>query len=54
MINQHLLCVLGVSQTDLDNICRVCSRQGLAAKLTGAGGGGCAFALIPPGECCMY
>ena len=33
----------------LDGVCEMASRAGLAAKLTGAGGGGCAIVLVPPG-----
>lgn len=49
-MNQHHLSVLGVSHSSLDTICRITSQYGLASKLTGAGGGGCAFTLIPPGK----
>ena len=30
-------------------MCSIARQFGLAAKLTGAGGGGCAIALVPPG-----
>lgn len=46
-MNQQLLVFLGVSHPTLDEICRVTIRHGLHSKLTGAGGGGCAMALIP-------
>ena len=32
----------------MDKVCGTTKKFGLAAKLTGAGGGGCAFALVPP------
>ncbi|XP_033747951.1 mevalonate kinase-like isoform X2 [Pecten maximus] len=48
-INQGLLRTLGVSHSRLDRVCEVTAALGLHAKLTGAGGGGCAFCLITPG-----
>lgn len=32
-------------------VCATTKKYGLAAKLTGAGGGGCAFVLVPPSKC---
>lgn len=49
MVNQHLLNALGVGHVALDQVCAMAQERGLAAKLTGAGGGGCAIILIPPG-----
>lgn len=47
-MNQAFLNVLGVSHPSLDRICRTVSKCGFHAKLTGAGGGGYAFILLPP------
>ncbi|NVB41715.1 mevalonate kinase [Pseudenhygromyxa sp. WMMC2535] len=45
-VAQELLSALGVSHPVLDDLCALALRHGAAAaKLTGAGGGGCAFAL---------
>ena len=49
-MNQYLLNLLGVGHPSLDAVCSIAKQHGLHAKLTGAGGGGCAFALVPPGE----
>jgi len=47
--NQGLLTALGVSHPALHQVCLTLAHHGLHAKLTGAGGGGFAFALVPPG-----
>jgi mevalonate kinase len=47
-MNQAFLNVLDVSHPSLDRICRTVSKYGFHAKLTGAGGGGYAFVLLPP------
>lgn len=49
-MNQDLLRFLGVSHPSLEEVCKLCLSHGLHAKLTGAGGGGCAFCLITPGN----
>lgn len=48
-INQGLLSSIGVSHPCLDEICNSSHKHGYSAKLTGAGGGGCAFALLGVG-----
>jgi mevalonate kinase len=47
-LNHGLLYTLGVSHPSLEHVVATAARHGLAAKLTGAGGGGCAFVLLPP------
>ncbi|XP_005111912.1 mevalonate kinase [Aplysia californica] len=47
-MNQQLLDLMGMGHPALDQIVSVAAKNGLHAKLTGAGGGGCAFVLIPP------
>uniref|UniRef100_A0A182PU81 Mevalonate kinase n=1 Tax=Anopheles epiroticus TaxID=199890 RepID=A0A182PU81_9DIPT len=46
-INNNLLRSLGVSHPALEKIFAIAERAGFASKLTGAGGGGCAFVLLP-------
>lgn len=47
-MNQLLLSVIGVSHPALEQIVHITGCHGLSSKLTGAGGGGCAFAFLPP------
>lgn len=47
-INQNLLRSLGISHPTLDDVCAVLLQNGFHGKLTGAGGGGHAIAVIPP------
>lgn len=47
-MNQNLLAVVNVSHPKLDKICSIIRQYGLHGKLTGAGGGGYAIALVPP------
>lgn len=47
-INQGLLSTCQVSHETLDAICKTAKKYGFSAKLTGAGGGGFAYVLIPP------
>lgn len=48
-INHELLSSLGVSHPSLEKVATLAAKRGLHAKLTGAGGGGFAFALLTPG-----
>jgi len=49
IINSSLLNSLGVGHPTLSEINRLTSTDfGLPTKLTGAGGGGCAFTILPP------
>eukprot|EP00037_Helgoeca_nana_P033406 m.417780 g.417780 ORF g.417780 m.417780 type:complete len:442 (-) comp30611_c0_seq1:60-1385(-) len=48
-LNQHLLRTIGVGHTALDEVCAIASAHKAHAKLTGAGGGGCAFVVLPQG-----
>jgi len=43
------MCHIGVSHPALDSICDISARHGFVSKLTGAGGGGCAYTLLPQG-----
>eukprot|EP00055_Hartaetosiga_balthica_P015241 m.88735 g.88735 ORF g.88735 m.88735 type:complete len:396 (+) comp8815_c0_seq4:66-1253(+) len=48
-MNQHLLNAIGVGHRDLDKVVAKAALHGFSAKLTGAGGGGCAFILLHRG-----
>jgi len=52
-MNGHLLNMLGVGHTSLDTVHSIAQRHHVHVKLTGAGGGGCAFAIIPPCKLCI-
>ena len=47
-LNHALLRALGVSHAALERVVDVARTHGLRAKLTGAGGGGCALVLLDP------
>ncbi|XP_046611362.1 mevalonate kinase [Neodiprion virginianus] len=47
-INQALLASCQVSHSTIDEICAEARKHSLRAKLTGAGGGGYAYVLLPP------
>ena len=47
-VNHSLLCSLGVSHPSLDAAVAAAAGRGVHAKMTGAGGGGFAFALLTP------
>lgn len=47
-MNHNLLKALQVSHPKLDDICAILTEFGLSGKLTGAGGGGYAVAVVPP------
>eukprot|EP01147_Barroeca_monosierra_P004280 gene4280-6597_t len=47
-MNHQLLNAIGVGHPALDKIVTLSQSMGFAAKLTGAGGGGCAFILLQP------
>ena len=44
-INQCLLKAIGVSSKKIDEIVELLNKKGIAAKLTGAGGGGCVIGI---------
>lgn len=46
-MNHHLLCALGVGHPSLSAVVNASEECGMACKLTGAGGGGCAITLLP-------
>ena len=47
-VNHDLLGKLGVSTEKLNKIVEIAGSEGCPAKLTGAGGGGCAIVILPP------
>jgi mevalonate kinase len=47
-VNHFILCSLGVGHPALTAVWEASRRHGMACKLTGAGGGGCAFTVLPP------
>lgn len=49
-INQNILNAIGVGHESLDKIIDTGKEFSFYSKLTGAGGGGCAFTLIPKGK----
>ena len=49
MLNHGLLRTLGVSHDSIEAVVSILKQHGFKGKLTGAGGGGCLFALIKPG-----
>ncbi|KAI9026918.1 ribosomal protein S5 domain 2-type protein [Hyaloraphidium curvatum] len=48
-MNHSLLSALGTSHPTLESVRSITARHGLASKLTGGGGGGCALTLVPDG-----
>jgi mevalonate kinase len=46
-INNQLLRTLDVSHPKLEQILAIAAKYDFAAKITGAGGGGCVFVLLP-------
>ena len=49
-INQSLLDSVGVGHEAITKVCQLSEKYNMVTKLTGAGGGGCVFTLIPPGH----
>lgn len=47
-LNQCLLESIGVGHSTITSVVAICHKYGFHAKLTGAGGGGCVFAVISP------
>ncbi len=47
-VNHSLLRAIGVSHPALESIVQLGELHGCPTKLTGAGGGGCAFSLVVP------
>ena len=48
-INHHLLNACGVGHEAFEVIREITMKHGLPSKITGAGGGGCAFTILPQG-----
>lgn len=46
-INHALLCALDTNTPFIDRMCQITNEYGMATKITGAGGGGCIFSLVP-------
>ncbi|WP_290623999.1 MULTISPECIES: mevalonate kinase [unclassified Archaeoglobus] len=44
-LNQSLLRAIGVSTPEIDEVIAELEKQGMTAKITGAGGGGCVFGI---------
>lgn len=49
-MNQHLLNALGAGHESIDRVVNIAKKRNLAAKLTGAGGGGCVIIHLSAGE----
>ena len=49
-MNQYLLGAIGVSHPAIEDVCLITKQHGFTTKLTGAGGGGCVFTLLPKGK----
>ena len=49
-MNQQLLNAIGVGHASLNTVVQLTAQHGLHTKLTGAGGGGCAYTLLTPGK----
>lgn len=49
-LNQHLLNALGAGHERIDQVIRMARDEGHAAKLVGAGGGGCVIVHLREGE----
>jgi mevalonate kinase len=47
-VNHNLLGAIKVGHPALDEVCRLGTAHGFESKLTGAGGGGCAYTLLGP------
>ena len=50
-MNHHLLCAIGVGAPALDEVVSITAEEHLPTKLTGAGGGGCAYTVLGLAEC---